>query len=110
MLDQQPQPYMSVKQVADYLQLNEKKIYALVSEGGSTFCSGCGLRLIERDWYRLGEWRLDDEGCIQRPGYLVRAVAELVQDLVGVLSEHRRALADLARCEAANPFYRWDNG
>jgi putative molybdopterin biosynthesis protein len=25
--------YMSVKQVASYLQLNEKKIYALVSEG-----------------------------------------------------------------------------
>jgi pyruvate formate lyase activating enzyme len=26
--------------------------------GGSTWCPGCGLRLIERDWYRLGHWTL----------------------------------------------------
>ena len=30
--------------------------------GGSTWCPGCGARLIERDWYQLGEWRLDAEG------------------------------------------------
>ena len=28
-------------------------------EGASTWCSGCGARLIERDWYQLGEWNLD---------------------------------------------------
>ncbi|MDR3440626.1 AmmeMemoRadiSam system radical SAM enzyme [Telmatospirillum sp.] len=27
-------------------------------EGGSTWCPGCGERLIERDWYRLGQWSL----------------------------------------------------
>ncbi|MBX3468542.1 MAG: AmmeMemoRadiSam system radical SAM enzyme [Planctomycetes bacterium] len=32
------------------------------AEGGSTYCHACGERLIERDWYELGEWRLDAEG------------------------------------------------
>jgi pyruvate formate lyase activating enzyme len=32
------------------------------SEGGSTWCPGCGKLLIERDWYRLGEWNLDAAG------------------------------------------------
>ena len=31
-------------------------------EGGSTFCHRCGDRVVERDWYRLGEYRLDDTG------------------------------------------------
>jgi pyruvate formate lyase activating enzyme len=31
-------------------------------EGQSTYCHGCGQRVIERDWYRLGEWRLTDDG------------------------------------------------
>jgi pyruvate formate lyase activating enzyme len=30
--------------------------------GQSTYCAGCGERVIERDWYRLGTYRLDDEG------------------------------------------------
>jgi pyruvate formate lyase activating enzyme len=34
--------------------------------GSSTYCAGCGIRLIERDWYELGEWRLDEQGrCLQ---------------------------------------------
>ncbi len=32
------------------------------AEGGSTYCHGCGARVIERDWYTLGEWRLTDDG------------------------------------------------
>ena len=31
-------------------------------DGGSTYCHQCGTRLIERDWYRLGEWNLDGQG------------------------------------------------
>ncbi len=31
-------------------------------QAGSTYCSGCGARLIERDWYQLGEWNLDATG------------------------------------------------
>jgi pyruvate formate lyase activating enzyme len=32
------------------------------SDGGSTWCPGCGKLLIERDWYVLGEWNLTPEG------------------------------------------------
>ena len=31
--------------------------------GQSTYCHGCGGTLVERDWYRLGEWSLDAAGC-----------------------------------------------
>jgi pyruvate formate lyase activating enzyme len=31
-------------------------------DGGSTYCDGCGSRLIERDGYTLGEWRLTADG------------------------------------------------
>ena len=30
--------------------------------GGSTYCHACGELLIERDWYLLGRWRLDEAG------------------------------------------------
>ncbi|MCZ6796029.1 MAG: AmmeMemoRadiSam system radical SAM enzyme [Planctomycetota bacterium] len=30
--------------------------------GGSTYCYGCGARLIARDWYVLGEWSLTEDG------------------------------------------------
>jgi pyruvate formate lyase activating enzyme len=30
--------------------------------GGSTYCASCGERLIERDWYSLGDYRLTDDG------------------------------------------------
>ena len=36
--------------------------------GGSTFCSGCGERVIGRDWYELTEWHLDADGCCQSCG------------------------------------------
>jgi pyruvate formate lyase activating enzyme len=32
-------------------------------EGGSTWCPSCGKRLIERDWFMLGEWNLDANRC-----------------------------------------------
>jgi pyruvate formate lyase activating enzyme len=32
------------------------------SEGGSTYCPGCGELVIGRDWYRLGTYRLTDDG------------------------------------------------
>ncbi|MCB1155574.1 AmmeMemoRadiSam system radical SAM enzyme, partial [bacterium] len=28
----------------------------------STYCRNCGQRLIERDWYELGDWQLDAQG------------------------------------------------
>jgi pyruvate formate lyase activating enzyme len=43
------------------------------STGSSTYCVGCKKRVIERDWYQLGEWQLDAQGkCLhcgtQLPG------------------------------------------
>jgi pyruvate formate lyase activating enzyme len=31
-------------------------------DGGSTYCHGCGARVIERDWYTLGAWHLTNDG------------------------------------------------
>ena len=32
-------------------------------DGQSTYCHACGSLLVERDWYRLGAWHLDDGRC-----------------------------------------------
>jgi pyruvate formate lyase activating enzyme len=32
-------------------------------DSGSTWCPGCGHRLIERDWHVLGEWNLKNGCC-----------------------------------------------
>ncbi|MFI4889162.1 MAG: AmmeMemoRadiSam system radical SAM enzyme [Steroidobacterales bacterium] len=35
-------------------------------KGASTYCHGCGARVIERDWYEIGDWQLDADGaCIE---------------------------------------------
>jgi len=36
--------------------------------GASTYCHGCSTRVIERDWYRLDEWRLDASGACLKCG------------------------------------------
>ncbi len=36
--------------------------------GGSTYCVGCGEVVIERDWYRLGAYRLTDDGRCEACG------------------------------------------
>ena len=33
------------------------------TEGGSTWCPGCGRCVIERDWYQLGEYHIRDGAC-----------------------------------------------
>jgi pyruvate formate lyase activating enzyme len=38
------------------------------SEGSSTYCHGCGRRVVERDWYALGAYGLTGEGCCARCG------------------------------------------
>ncbi len=37
-------------------------------EGGSTICSGCGRRVIGRDWYVLKDWGLDGSGVCTECG------------------------------------------
>ncbi|WP_029133766.1 AmmeMemoRadiSam system radical SAM enzyme [Sedimenticola selenatireducens] len=44
--------------------------------GGSTFCSGCGKLLIERDWYELGEWHLTPDGHCEYCGAACPGVFE----------------------------------
>ena len=44
-------------------------------DGGSTWCPGCGELLIERDWYELGEWNLEDGRC-RSCGYKIAGVFE----------------------------------
>jgi pyruvate formate lyase activating enzyme len=44
--------------------------------GGSTYCHGCGDKLIGRDWYVLGDWRLDTEGHCRGCGAPLAGVFE----------------------------------
>ena len=37
-------------------------------KGSSSYCHECGHLLIERDWYELGGWGLDDKGCCESCG------------------------------------------
>ena len=46
------------------------------NEGESTYCHSCGTRLIERDWYVLGEWNLDANGCCTKCGTRCAGVFE----------------------------------
>ncbi len=34
-------------------------------DADSTYCPGCGTRVIERDWYQLGDWQLRAGHCTQ---------------------------------------------
>jgi len=44
--------------------------------GQSTRCHGCGAVLIGRDWYELGAWRLDADGCCAACGERCAGVFE----------------------------------
>jgi len=43
-------------------------------QGASTYCPGCGERVIERDWYELGAWRLDSKGACLACGRRIAGV------------------------------------
>lgn len=45
-------------------------------DGDSTYCHECGERIIERDWYELGEWNLDARGCCEFCGTRCAGVFE----------------------------------
>jgi pyruvate formate lyase activating enzyme len=44
------------------------------AEGGSTYCPDCGSCVIERDWYRIGAYRLTEDGRCQACGAAVPGV------------------------------------
>jgi len=46
------------------------------SRGGSTWCPNCGELVIERDWYVLGHWGLDEKGCCASCGEKIPGVFE----------------------------------
>ncbi len=52
--------------------------------GSSTWCHNCGELLIERDWYRLGRWGLDDNGNCANCGTTVPGHFEATADSFGV--------------------------
>ena len=66
MLDRPPTPAATLTRARRIALANGVR-YAYVGnvhdgEGDSTYCTGCGTRLIERDWYVLGEYKLTAEG------------------------------------------------
>ncbi len=40
----------------------------------STWCTNCGIRLIERDWYQLGDYQLTDDGHCTGCGHRLAGV------------------------------------
>jgi pyruvate formate lyase activating enzyme len=64
--------------------------------GGSTYCHGCGARLIGRDWYRLGDWGLDEAGACRACGTPCAGVFEETAGQWG----RRRAVVDMSRYAA----------
>ncbi|MCP5160128.1 MAG: AmmeMemoRadiSam system radical SAM enzyme [Hahellaceae bacterium] len=46
--------------------------------GSSTYCPGCGKRLIERDWYQLGEWNLNAQHACNQCGTIIPGHFETV--------------------------------
>jgi len=59
------------------------------SPGGSTYCPNCATRLIERDWYQLGEWALDGQSCCKRCGTWIAGVFE---ELPGTWGRQRQVV------------------
>ncbi len=55
----------------------------------STYCHSCGTCLIERDWYELGEWKLNKKGCCNKCGTQCAGVFEAEP---GVWGSRRQAV------------------
>jgi len=65
-------------------------------EAESTFCPGCGAKLIGRDWYRLTAWNLDPEGRCAACGLCLPGVFEPRPGTWGP----RRAVVDMSAVQA----------
>jgi pyruvate formate lyase activating enzyme len=66
LLDRPPTPSATLMRARDIALANGIR-YAYTGNvhdvvGQSTRCHNCGILLIERDWYQLGQWGLDERG------------------------------------------------
>jgi pyruvate formate lyase activating enzyme len=57
-------------------------------DGGSTWCPGCGELLIERDWYELGEWNIEQNSPTGLSASLGRC-RSCGHEIAGVFEEKR---------------------
>jgi pyruvate formate lyase activating enzyme len=78
MLDRAPTPPATLSRARKIALANGVR-YAYTGnvhdgEGQSTYCHGCGTRVVERDWYALGEYRLDDQGSCAACGTRIPGV------------------------------------
>jgi pyruvate formate lyase activating enzyme len=78
MLDVPPTPPATVRRARD-IALGNGVRYAYTGNvadagGAATYCPGCGTRVIERLGYRIGGWRLTDDGRCTSCGTAVAGV------------------------------------
>ncbi|MEW8560505.1 MAG: AmmeMemoRadiSam system radical SAM enzyme, partial [Candidatus Thiodiazotropha sp.] len=93
MRDHPPTPHATLSR-ARKIAIDNGVRYAYVgnvhdSRESSTWCHHCGNLLIERDWYELGEWHLDDQGCCQECG---TRLAGLFEPKPGTWGSRRQAV------------------
>ena len=80
MLDTPPTPPATLRRARRIAMANGVR-YAYTGnvhdrDGQSTWCPGCGALLIERDWYELGRWGLDEAGRCAACGTAIAGVFE----------------------------------
>jgi pyruvate formate lyase activating enzyme len=72
MTDVAPTPPETLRRARDHgLEKGLHHVYAgnvHDVDASSTYCPGCGERVVEREWYELGEWRLDGKGACRSCG------------------------------------------
>lgn len=73
MMDTPPTPPATVLQ-ARRIALEAGLHYVYVGNifdeaGDSTYCPGCGQRVISRNWYALGDYELTENGCCRHCGF-----------------------------------------
>lgn len=78
MRDRPPTPHATLLRARDVARQNGLR-YVYVGNvhdeaGASTWCPGCGDRVVGRDWYRLTRWSLDDEGRCRSCGTAIPGV------------------------------------
>jgi pyruvate formate lyase activating enzyme len=80
MLDRPPTPPAILSRARQIARANGLR-YAYTGnvhdrDGDTTFCHDCGAELIVRDWYRILEWHLTDDGHCQQCGTACAGVFE----------------------------------